>query len=50
MSMPKPGNQIRIPLPEKDALSLLLKVKPTDDMPRQGAHSSEPKKKGKPSK
>ena len=33
--MPKPGNRIRIPLPKKEALSLLLKVKPTADMPRQ---------------
>lgn len=42
--MPKPGNKIRIPLPEKEALSLLLKVKPTADMPRQGAHPSKAKK------
>jgi hypothetical protein len=34
--MPKPGNKIRIPLPEKQALDLLLKVKPTADMPRRG--------------
>jgi len=33
--MPKPGNNIRIPLPEKQALDLLLKVKPTVDMPRK---------------
>jgi hypothetical protein len=32
--MVKPGNKFRIPLPEKEALSLLLKVKPTVDMPR----------------
>jgi len=32
--MAKPGNNLRIPLPEKEALSLLLKVKPTADMPR----------------
>jgi hypothetical protein len=44
--MSRPGNKIRIPLPEKDALSLLLKVKPTADMPRQG----NPPKKRKPSK
>jgi hypothetical protein len=42
--MPNPGHKIRIPLPEKEALSLLLKVKPTADMPRQGAHPSKPKK------
>ena len=45
--MGKQGNKIRIPLPEKQALSLLLKVKPTADMPRQGAHPSKRKKKGK---
>jgi len=43
--MAKPGNKIRIPLPEKKALELLLRVKPTPDMPRQGAHPSKPKKK-----
>ena len=42
--MPKPGNNIRIPLPEKEALSLLFKVKPMADMPRPGAHPSKPKK------
>ncbi|MGD0510854.1 MAG: hypothetical protein ABSA33_03350 [Candidatus Micrarchaeaceae archaeon] len=43
--MPKPGNKIRIPLPEKEALSLLLKVKPTADLPRQGKQpKSKPKK------
>jgi hypothetical protein len=41
----KPGNKIRIPLPEKEALSLLLKVKPTVDMPRQGTNPSKPKQK-----
>jgi hypothetical protein len=41
--MGKPGNNVRIPLPEQEALSLLLKVKPTADMPRQGAHSQKPK-------
>jgi len=39
--MPKPGNKIHIPLPEKQALDLLLKVKPTEEMPR---HTSNPKK------
>ena len=33
--MPKPGNKIRIPLPEKQALAGLLAVKPTADMPRR---------------
>jgi hypothetical protein len=37
--MPKPGNKIHIPLPEKEALDLLMKVKPTSDMP-----SHKPKK------
>ncbi len=45
--MPNPGKKIRIPLPENEALSLLLKVKPTADMPHQGPHPSKPKKKGK---
>ena len=31
--MPRPGNRICIPLPERQALDLLLKVKPTADMP-----------------
>jgi hypothetical protein len=44
--MPKPGNAIRIPLKESDALRGLLKVRPTSDMPRQGAHPTS-KKKGK---
>jgi hypothetical protein len=44
--MAKPGNKIHIPLPENEALSLLLKVKPAADMPRQGAHPSKPKKRG----
>jgi len=43
----KPGNKIRIPLPEKKALELLLKVKPTADMPRPGAHPSKKSAKGK---
>jgi hypothetical protein len=46
--MSKPGNNIHIPLPEKQALDLLMKVKPTPDMPRQGTHASKPK--GKRSK
>ena len=42
--MPKPGNKIHIPLPEKEALSLLLKVKPTAEMPRHGTNPAKPKK------
>ena len=45
--MPRPGDKIRIPLPEKQAIALLLKVKPTADMPRPGAHPSKPKGKRK---
>lgn len=48
--MAKPGDLIRIPLPEKQALSLLLKVKPTADMPRPGAHPGKPKRKRKRAK
>jgi hypothetical protein len=42
--MAKPGNNVLIPLPEKQALDLLMKVKPTADMPRQGGQSAKPKK------
>jgi len=35
---------IHISLPEEKALSLLLKLKPTADMPRQGTHPDKPKK------
>jgi hypothetical protein len=45
--MGKPGNKIRIPLAEKDALSLLLRVEPTAEMPRQGARPSKAKKRSK---
>jgi hypothetical protein len=45
--MEKPDNKLRIPLPEKEALSLLLKVKPTAEMPRQGGHPSKGKKRPK---
>jgi hypothetical protein len=49
--MSRPGKTIRIPLPEKQALDLLLKVKPTADMPRQGASPSQSRKqKPKPGK
>ena len=46
--MPKPGDNICIPLAEPIALAGLLKVKPTADMPRPGAHAMKakpPKKK-----
>jgi len=43
--MPKPGDAIHIPLKTNDALRLLMKVKPTDDMPRPGANPT-----GKPKK
>jgi len=49
--MPKPGNKLHIPLPEKEALSLLLKVKPTADMPRHTqATKAKPKTAKKPKK
>lgn len=42
-------SNIRIPLPEREALRLLGKVKPTADMPRPGAQATKakPKRKGK---
>lgn len=43
-NMEKEGTKIRIPIPEKEALALLLKVKPTTDMPRHGADPAKPKK------
>jgi len=41
---------LKIPLSEKEAVSLLLRVKPTADMPRPGASKSKPKAKKKISK
>jgi len=38
---------IRIPLPENEALRLLGKVKPTADMPRPGAQATKAKPKKK---
>jgi hypothetical protein len=35
--MAKPGDNIHIPLKTDEALRLLLKVKPTAEMPRPGA-------------
>jgi hypothetical protein len=43
--VPRPGNTVHIPLPEEKAIRLLLKVKPTADMPRPGANPTGPKKK-----
>ena len=34
---------IHIPLSERQAVTLLGRVKPTDEMPRQGAHATKPK-------
>lgn len=45
--MPKPSNKIRIPLPENQALDMLLKVKPTPDMRKPGPRPSKPKAKRK---
>jgi hypothetical protein len=36
--MARPGNNVHIPLKTDTAIGLLLRVKPTDDMPRPGAH------------
>jgi len=36
--MARPGNNVHIPLSTDRAVSLLLRVKPTDKMPRPGAH------------
>lgn len=36
--MPRTADNIRIPLPEDEAITLLGRVKPTAEMPRQGAH------------
>jgi hypothetical protein len=42
--MPRPGDNVHIPLPESEALRLLLQVKPTGDMPRPGTHATAAKK------
>jgi hypothetical protein len=42
--MPNPGNRIHIPLPEKKALDLLMKVRPSEEMPRQKSRSAKLKK------
>jgi hypothetical protein len=43
--MPKPGDNVHIPLPTDEAIRLALRVKPTADMPRPGKHATGPKKK-----
>lgn len=43
--MSKPGDNIRIPLTERQAVRLLGRVKPTAEMPRPGAAKASPKKK-----
>jgi hypothetical protein len=48
--MPHPGNKIHIPLPFNDAVRGLLKVKPTEDMPRPGATGKKATKKESPKK
>jgi hypothetical protein len=45
--VPHPGNKIHIPLPEREAVRLLGKVKPTADMPRPGAAKKAKKQKAK---
>jgi hypothetical protein len=42
--MPKPGDTIHIPLSEREALAGLLRVKPTEGMPRPGANPTGKKK------
>jgi hypothetical protein len=43
--MGRPGDTIRIPLEEEEAIRLALRVKPTKNMPHPGAHPIGPKKK-----
>lgn len=45
--MPRSGDTIHIPLKEAEAVALLGRVKPTADMPRQGAHAMKAKPKAK---
>ena len=46
-NVPKPGDMIKIPLGEREALAALLKVKPTDSMPRPSTHKPAKKRKAK---
>lgn len=41
--MSRPGNNVHIPLKTDKAIALLLRVKPTADMPRPGAHPTKSK-------
>ena len=41
----RPDKLLHIPLSEREAVSLLGRVKPTADMPRQGAHPTKAKRK-----
>jgi hypothetical protein len=41
--MARPGNAVHIPLSTDKAIGLLLRVKPTADMPRPGAHPTKSK-------
>ena len=42
--MAKPGDNIHIPLPAKEAIRLAMKVKPDHTMPRPGANPTGKKK------
>lgn len=50
LDMAKPGDTIHIPLKTEDAIKNLLKVKPTDQMPRMGDFKAGKKKSRKPKK
>ncbi len=41
--MPGPGNRVKIPLSTPEAIRLLLRVKPTPDMPHPGTHPTKSK-------
>jgi len=41
--MARPGNTVHVPLKTDDFVSLLVRVKPTADMPRPGAHPTKSK-------
>jgi len=41
--MARPGNNVHIPLSTDKAIGLLLRVRPTKDMPRPGAHPTKSK-------
>jgi hypothetical protein len=48
--MPRTADNIRIPLPEEDAIRAFFKVKPAADMPRPGANPTKAKAKKKRAK